>query len=266
VYNINTNEHWENEMFIEERHQKIIEIIESKSRVTVKELVEQFQLNEMTIRRDLLELEKSGLLQRVHGGAICVRGRSYEPPFIKRSLDKQNEKEKIGVKAAELINDGDSIALDVGSTTIEIANNLKGKTNLTILTPSVRIANILADNPNIRIICTGGILRPSEHSLIGDLAISAINNFYVDKLFLGMGGVDFEAGLTEYNLDDSQVKKALIQKAKEVILVTDSSKFNKVAFTFVAPIKAVSRIVTDSKIDNETARRLKEVNIEVIIA
>jgi DeoR/GlpR family transcriptional regulator of sugar metabolism len=253
-------------MFIEERHKKIVEIVESKSRVTVKELAEEFNLNSMTIRRDFFELEKKGLLQRVHGGAICARGRSYEPPFIKRSTDNLEAKQKIGRKAAEYIHDGDSIALDVGTTTIEIAENLKGKTNLTILTPSIRIAQILADNPNIRIICTGGILRPNEHSLIGDLAIATINNFYVDLLFLGMGGIDFAAGLTEYNLDDAQIKKALIKNAKEVILVADSSKFKKVAFTFISPIKVINRIITDSKIDNEVARRIKEVDIELIIA
>ncbi len=253
-------------MLIDERHNKIVEIIETKSRITVKELVDLFSMNEMTIRRDLQDLEKKGLLQRVHGGAISSRGRSYEPPFIKRSSDNSSAKEKIGIKAAELIQDGDSIALDVGTTTLEIANNLKGKTNLTILTPSFRIANILADNPNIRIICTGGILRASEHSLIGDLAVSAISNFYFDKLFLGMGGIDFSAGLTEYNLDDAQIKKALIHNAKEVILVADSSKFNKVAFTFVAPLRIVSRIITDDNIDSETINKAKEANIELITA
>lgn len=252
-------------MHSEERQEKILKIIDQKSRVSVDELVMLFSVNTMTVRRDLILLENRGLLRRFHGGAISCRGRSYEPPFLVRSEDHRKEKEGIGKKAAELINDGDSIAIDVGTTTLEVARNLKGKTDLTIITSSLQVAGELMDNPNFRILLPGGIIKASEPSLIGDLTVSAIHNFFVDKLFLGVGGVDFSAGLTEYNLDDAQIKKALIQRAKDIILVTDSTKFNRIAFAYIAPISVVNRIVTDDSLDGKDIKKIKDMGIELLL-
>jgi DeoR/GlpR family transcriptional regulator of sugar metabolism len=252
-------------MYSEERQEKILLIIDQRSHVSVEELANLFSVNVMTVRRDLILLENKGLLKRFHGGASSCRGRSYEPPFLVRSEDHRKEKESIGKKAAELINNGDSIAIDVGTTPLEVVRNLKEKTDLTIITSSIRVANELMDNPNFRILLTGGIVNSGEPSLIGDLAVSAINKFYVDKLFLGVGGIDFIAGLTEYNLDDAQIKKVLIQKAKDIILVTDSTKFNRIAFAFIAPINAVNRIVTDDSLDGKSIKKIKEMGIELIL-
>jgi DeoR/GlpR family transcriptional regulator of sugar metabolism len=253
-------------MIPEERRQQIIQLIETRSSVSVADLCTRFDVSEMTIRRDLADLEGAGLLRRVYGGAVSTRGRSYEPPFLTRAGKHQVEKERIGQVAAALINDGDSLALDVGTTTLEIARHLEGRQNLTIVTPSLHIANALANRPGIRLILTGGVLRTSELSLIGHLAETAFRELYVDKLFLGVGGIDFEAGLTEFNLEDASVKRAMVASAKECILVADASKFGNIAFAAVAPLSAVHKIVTDSAVKPEIVSRLKEMNIEVILA
>jgi DeoR/GlpR family transcriptional regulator of sugar metabolism len=250
----------------EERHQVILDLLEESGSVTVNEMVERFGVSEMTIRRDLDILEKKGLLRRVHGGAVLDRGRSYEPPFLSRAVENLEAKQRIGRVAADMIQNGDSITLDVGTTTMEIARHIAGKQNLTVITPCLQIASLLAENPNIRLILTGGIVRPGELSMVGHLAERALKDFYVDKLFLGAAGVDFNAGLTEYNLEDTLVKQVMIKNAKEVILVSDSSKFGRIAFTSIAPLSVVSRLITDQEADTEVVARLRRQNIEVILA
>ncbi|MGB9673993.1 MAG: DeoR/GlpR family DNA-binding transcription regulator [Anaerolineales bacterium] len=250
----------------EERHQVILDLLETRGSVTVNEMVERFGVSEMTIRRDLDILEKKGLLRRVHGGAVLDRGRSYEPPFISRAVENLEAKQRIGRVAAGMIENGDSITLDVGTTTYEVAKNITGKQNLTILTPCLQIATLLAENPNIRLIVSGGIVRPGELSMVGHLAERTLQDFYVDKLFLGAAGVDLEAGLTEYNLEDTLVKQVMIKNAKQVILVSDSSKLGRIAFTSIAPLSVVHTLVTDDAIDANWLTRIRKLNIEVILA
>jgi DeoR/GlpR family transcriptional regulator of sugar metabolism len=253
-------------MLSEERHQIILNILENRGSVQVTDLVSQFDVSEMTIRRDLDVLERKGLLRRVHGGAVSDWGRSYEPPFLSRSTTHQEEKARIGKMAAELVRSGDSMTLDVGTTTLEVARNLADKQNLTIITPCFQIASLLCENPSIRLILTGGILRHSELSMVGHLAERVFDEFYVDKLFLAAAGVDFDSGLTEYNLEDTLVKHAMIRTAKQVILVTDSSKFNRVAFTAIAPIDVINTVVTDRSVAPSIVSKLKDLDIDVILA
>lgn len=253
-------------MLLEERHQTILNLLDEQGSVSVTDLVTRFNVSEMTIRRDLDFLERRGYLRRVHGGAITDRGRSYEPSFLTRAAVNQELKERIGKAAAELVNPGDSLILDVGTTTLEIARHLADKNELTIITPCFQIASVLAGNSNIRLILTGGILRPKELSMYGPLAERVFNDYFVDKLFLGAAGVDFTAGLTEFNLEDTLVKHAMLRSAKQVILTVDSSKFNRVAFTAIAPLKVVHTIVTDTDLEPAIVSRLKKENISVILA
>jgi DeoR/GlpR family transcriptional regulator of sugar metabolism len=253
-------------MLLESRHKAILDFLDSKGEGGVAELATRFDVSEMTIRRDLVLLERKGLLQRIHGGAVSSRGRSYEPPFMVRGGKNVDEKRRIAAAAAALVATGDSIILDVGTTTLEIARNLLDKRNITVITPSLHIANLLTDQPGIRLILTGGIVRNGELSLTGNLAVEAFRGFFVDKLFLGVGGIDFQAGLTEFNVEDSEVKKAMLRSAKETILVADASKFGRVAFAAIGPLGAVRRIVTDRSIDPVILARLNEERIETILA
>jgi len=249
-----------------QRQQQILTIIDQKSKVSINELVELFSVNAITVRRDLESLEGRGLLKRYHGGASSNRGRSYEPPFLVRSNVHKKEKEWIGQKAASFIKDGDSIAIDVGTTALEVARNIKGKTNLTIITTSLRVVNEVISCPNIRIFIPGGIVNADEPSIRGELAVSVLENFFIDKFFLGVGGVDFSAGLSEYNFEDAQIKKTLIKNSKEIILTTDSSKFNRMAFAYVAPLKIVNRIVTDDELDVNSRKKIRDLGIDLIIS
>lgn len=253
-------------MLAEERRQRTLELIEKEGSVAVDELASRFDVSEMTIRRDLRTLQRRGFIRRVRGGATTNRGRSFEPPFLLRATEEAAAKAAIGRKAADLVDDGDSVALDVGTTTLEIARSLEAKQNLTVITPSLYIANQLSSHPSIRLILPGGIVRPGELSMVGNLAEEALQEFYFDKVFLGIGGLDVEAGLTEFNVEDAGVKKALIRSAKECIVVTDSSKLGQVAFSVVAPLSAVHKIVTDDALDQEYQSRLEALNIEVIVA
>jgi DeoR/GlpR family transcriptional regulator of sugar metabolism len=253
-------------MLARERRNRILELIDEEGSVAVDELALRFDVSEMTIRRDLRLLQKNGFLRRVHGGATSNRGRSYEPPFLLRATEHNDAKAAIGKKAADLVQDGDSIALDVGTTTLELARHLEDRQNLTVITPSLHIANLLANHPGIRLILPGGVVRPGELSMVGRLTEDALEGFFIDKLFLGIGGIDLEAGLTEFNVDDSQVKQALIRRAKECIVLTDSSKFGNIAFAAVAPLDAVHTIITDDQIDPEICASLEEMDVEVFIA
>jgi DeoR/GlpR family transcriptional regulator of sugar metabolism len=252
-------------MISEQRHQAILELLDKNGSITVAALVERFAVSDMTVRRDLDILERKGLLRRVHGGAVSARGRSFEPAFLLRASSHREEKARIGQAAAALVNDGDTVALDVGTTTLEVARCLVNRRNLTIITPSFHVAALLVEQPDIRVILTGGILRPGELSLVGDLAQRAVQDFFVDKLFLGIGGIHFEAGLTEFNLDDALVKKAMLGSAKETIVVADATKFGRVAFAAVGPLSIVNRIVTDSTLYDSVSVRIRALDIDLLV-
>ncbi|BAL81499.1 DeoR/GlpR family DNA-binding transcription regulator [Caldisericum exile] len=251
-------------MLYEERAKVILQELEKNGSVTIETLSKILNVSEMTVRRDLSRLEHEGLLRRVYGGAVSSRGRSFEPPFVIRETKHKREKEIIGRIASTLITDGDSIALDVGTTTIEVAKHLEKFHNLTVITPNLHIVNLLANKKEIRLILPGGILRSGELSLTGEIAVRNLEQFFVDKLFLGIGAIDKDAGLTEYNLEDSLVKKALIKNAKEVIVVADSSKFDKVAFSFVAGLDKIHYLVSNERPKGPLYEKLKELNVTIL--
>jgi DeoR/GlpR family transcriptional regulator of sugar metabolism len=253
-----------------ERRRKIIEIVQESGSMSVSELCELFDVSEMTIRRDLRDLDKEGALRRVHGGAVSNLGRSYEPPFTVRTTRNAESKAAIGRKAAALIMDGDSVALDVGTTTLEIARALQNCHNLTIITASLPIANEIVSrlslHSDVRLILTGGIVRPGELSMIGNIAWNTYSDFHVDKAFIGVGGIDLEDGLTEYNLEDALVKKPMIKNASERIVVADSSKISQTTFTSIAPLSLIDVIITDSEVQSAIVESLRGQGIEVLIA
>lgn len=249
-----------------DRKAYILEALDATGLVKVNELIKELAVSGMTIRRDLIDLEKEGLLRRVHGGAINYRGRSYEPPLRVRSSRNIQAKAKIGKCAAGLVEEGDAIALDVGSTTMEIAKHLPDSYNLTILTSSLSIANELYNQPLFLVVLSGGIIRRGEGSLIGDLAVSAYEGLFIDKLFLGLGGINKGTGLTEYNWDDVLVKRAMIESAKEIFVVADSSKFNLTAFVSIAGFNEIHHLITDKMPKKEILSELQDAGVTLHLA
>ena len=252
-----------------ERQRQIVNLALEQGSISIPEICSEFDVSEMTARRDLNELDRQGLLRRVHGGAIASLGRSYEPPFQTRSTKNQELKTAIGRKASALVYDGDSIALDVGTTTLEIVPGLKDKRNLTIITAGLPIANLVVSTlslgTNARLILTGGILRAHEHSMTGSIPERVYQDFHVDKAFIGIGGLSLEDGLTEYNIEDTEIKRVLIRGAREKIVVADSTKFGVTTFATVGPLNAVDKIVTDSGAPPAMVEELRKMGIDVIL-
>ena len=249
-----------------ERRKLILEMVDTQHSVSVADLCERMDVSEMTIRRDLRLLSDEGLLKRVHGGAVSRRGRSYEPPYVIRASASLEQKRAIARAAVSLIEEGDSVALDVGTTTLELAHMISNLSNMTVVTSSLPIANVLCDSPNIRLILSGGVVRKQELSLIGHIAQRAFEDFWVDRAFLGIGGIDVDAGLTEYNLEDALVKQAIIEHAEELVVLADSSKFRRTCFAWVAPLAAVHTLVTDWQAPPEVVDELRERGVHVIVA
>lgn len=252
-----------------ERHKAILEIVIQQGMVSVAELCEKFGVSDMTIRRDLSEMAREGLLRRVHGGAVSQLGRSYEPPYLLRSQKNRAVKQRIGQAAAALIYDGDNIALDVGTTTLEIARALQDQRSLTIVTASLPIANELAARfsleSDIRLILTGGIVRAGELSMVGDFTEHVYRILHVDKVFLGIGGVSLSDGLTEYNLEDAMVKQTLLASANQKIVVADSSKLGQTTFVSVGPLSEIDTVITDSFAPSGFVEGLQALGIEVVV-
>ncbi|MBE3561043.1 MAG: DeoR/GlpR transcriptional regulator [Ktedonobacteraceae bacterium] len=253
-------------MIAQERRQRIFEEIESSGIASVRDLAQRFDVSTITIMRDLQELEQEGLIRRVHGGAISVRGTSYEPPFLSRESHYIAQKQRIAAKAVELIQDGDSLILDVGTTTLQIARALKGKRNLTVLVTNLRAALELASQSAIQVIVIGGKLRASELSMVGHLAEQTLRAFQVDKAFIGIGGITIEHGLTEFNFDEAGTKRVMLERARQRIVVADHTKFGKVMLNTVASLTVVDTLITDAEVDAEMVTRLRQFGVEVILA
>jgi DeoR/GlpR family transcriptional regulator of sugar metabolism len=203
-------------------------------------------------------------------GAVSAFGRAFEPPYNSRSKSSVEAKKAIGFRGAQMIADGDSIALDIGTTTLEVARALNNHHNLTIVTASLPIALELVTDYSIgsdfRLILTGGIVRPGELSMVGHIAEQTFSEIHVDKAFIGIGGISLDEGLTEYNLEDGLVKRSLIRTARQIIVVADSSKFGRATFASVCPISVVDTIITDSSIPEPIYRELLQAGIQVEIA
>ena len=243
-------------MFAEERHNKIIQLLKSGQPVKVMGLSNLFAVSEATIRRDLQELETMGLLQRTHGGAVSPQLGS-ELSFFDREVFHLDEKHKIAIAAASMVEDGETILLDAGTTTREIARELCGK-RLTVATNSMDIASIFADEENIEVILLGGIWRKSINSLIGPLTNSMLKLFCFDKVFLGANAVDCQFGITTHNIAEAETKRAMLQAGKKTILVADHSKFEQKNFAKICGIHEISMIVTDGNINQEALGSLRE--------
>lgn len=249
-------------MLNEERRRRIQEIISQKKRILVKEISNIFNISEVTIRKDLEILEKRGILTKVHGGAILNQSSIIDLALTEKERIYPREKDRIAQKAQEMINYGDVIILDSGSTTTQIARHIKFKKGIKVITNAINIASELAAS-EIDLILTGGILREKSFSLVGPIAEDTLRKVTADKLFLGVDGIDFHFGLTTPNVLEAQVNELMVKAASEVILVADSSKFGRRRMGVIDKVTAVDKIITDKNIPQEVLNRLKAMDIEV---
>jgi DeoR/GlpR family transcriptional regulator of sugar metabolism len=248
-----------------ERHDLILKRLEEQSSITVSGLAQELNVSEMTVRRDLELLEASGSLTRVHGGAVPSQSRSYEPPFASRSVRSVEAKQRIGRAAANLVRDGETLILDAGTTTLEIARALHGRRNLRVMALSLHIAAELVDEPALNVLLPGGVCRPGERSFIGSTAEQVLRGFSFDTLFLTVGGVSAASGITEYNLDDAAVKRAAFANSRRRIAVTDSSKLGKIAFARICALEELDMLITDNSAPAALVAEFRRLGLEVLL-
>jgi DeoR/GlpR family transcriptional regulator of sugar metabolism len=248
------------------RQEKILKAIQDNRQATVAELSQLFKVSEVTIRRDLRELANLGMLYRAHGGAVALSPSVPEPPVVKRMGQIDHCKLGIAQAAARLVFDGDSVFIGSGSTTAYVARQLVNKKNLTVTTNALTVATELASAEGITVVVTGGMMRPSELSLIGHITELSLREVRVDKIIMGIPAISLEQGLTNDYLPEVMTDRTIIEMAPELILVADHTKFGKVGSAFVAPLTRVTCLVTDSETDPEILDRVEDMGIRIIFA
>ena len=261
-------------MLREERLWQISKRLLHEQKVLAKDLAEQFSLSPAAIRLDLAELEKRGLARRVYGGAVLAatdRGLfppSFEEPrFAGRSDMQHAEKEAIGRVAAALVEDNETIMVDAGTTTMQVPPYLLGRRGLTVITCAMhQIWADLAATGNIQVFITGGFLHPESLSLVGDVAETMLRGFRANKAILGIDGVSLDHGLTTMSYMEAGVKKLMIEACQQLVIVVDHSKLGKVGLIPVAPIEAVTTLVTDDRASGEFVRQLEKRGVNVALA
>lgn len=246
------NTNWPN-MLAAERRNKILDLLKASQAVTVSEFCEILESSEATIRRDLTLLENEGKLERTHGGALFSENKLNSEDKVK-SRESMAVYEKLGIaqQAFSLIEDHDSLILDAGTTTLELAKLIgQSKLYLTIITNSTIVFSELIENPNVELIMLGGRVRSNTLAVVGTVADEMLKRFHVDKVFLGTNGITLDNGLSTSDLDEAQIKRTMLTMAKQRIVLADNSKFNKVFMNQIAPLSMIDVVVTDQHTDDE---------------
>lgn len=251
-----------------ERRSLILSILETGEAISVTRLSQQLGISEVTIRKDLTELQRRNLVVRTRGGAIRVpkTAAGEDTKIEDKRLYNIREKQAIGRLAASLIHNGDTILLDSGTTTLEVAKNLDRLQQLTVITNSMDIALELLHYNRFTIILLGGHVRQTSHSSVGPLAEATLKNFYCDKLFLGIDSFNMEDGISTPNIEEAHLNQNMIDMSKEVIAVCDSSKFNRRSFAFIAPVSKLTAVVTDNAIERDIKLKLQDQGVQIYIA
>jgi DeoR family fructose operon transcriptional repressor len=252
-------------MLAEERRASIIEFLSERKNgvVSVTELGKVFGTSAMTIRRDFDYLEQAGYLRRVHGGAVASANLLEEIPFSERHIRASDEKQVIGRLAAGLVKNGETIILDAGTTTEQIARHLFDK-ELVVITNAMPVAEVLSHAPHITTILLGGVLKKMELCTVGSILVQNISRLSVDKIFLSASGLSLEKGATDPDMREAEAKQAMLQSAREVILVTDSQKWGVNTLMQVAPLNLIHYVVSDDGLPETAIRALQEHGIKVI--
>ena len=257
-------------IFREERLQMILEKLVRENKVVVSDLVEEFNVSPSLIRMDLAELEKRELIIRTHGGAILPENPQEALIFEKKFLQLREEtnaeaKAKIGLATMDLINDGDSIVIDGGSTAFAVAKNFKMKRGLTIITTSIHLLPILLEIPDAKIYLSGGLVHREMEDLIGDISQDSIGRFTPDVAIMGIDGISVSKGLTTTEPTIAPLKRKMIAVSKKSIVVCDSTKFGKVCLLHIASVGEVDMIVTDNNVEKEYIEQIEDLGTNVIV-
>ncbi len=252
-------------MLAVERRNEIERIIVQNKSVLVPELAKRFDVTTETIRADLEKLEKQGILVRTYGGATLVEANEADMALTERETINYEGKHRIGACAAQLIKDGDTIFLDASTSSLHVAQNIKEKRGITVITNAAKISTELAGCDNIRVISTGGLLTPKNMSYVGRVAEDNIRkNYYANKFFFSCRGVMLHRGLMESNEGEAEIKKAMMECSESSILLCDHKKLGRLGVCVVAELDRIDYFITDVKLDEEWSDALGESDINLI--
>ena len=252
------------------RAQAIVEKLLHTGTVSVEELTAQFGVSVATVRRDLTELERQGWLRRTHGGAVPREPLLYEPFRYDSSFHEQidrnvAEKRRIGLAAAALIQPGETISLTAGTTTTQVTRSLRPGANVTVVTNTVNVAMELSHRDDVRVFVTGGFLTGSWFSLVGPATAQALGQLFVDKVFIGVNGIDAQKGLTSLHPEEAAVIQVMVRQAKQRIVVADHTKLGQVTTSLICPTLEVHQLITDTGASEAQVAPFRELGIDVLL-
>jgi DeoR family transcriptional regulator of aga operon len=254
-------------LLVEERRRLIVDLVEQQGRATVEELATRFGTSAVTIRADLDALARSSAIARSHGGALPVAQATNDTPLNIKETRWHAQKLRIGHAAAKMIQDGETIILDSGSTTVEIARQIRQMKfeSLTVITNALNIAMELTGMPQIRVMMLGGLLRQTSYSLVGPDAEQALAKLSADRLFLGVDGLDPEVGVTTPDPLEAALNALMIRVSRQTIAVLDASKLGQRSLSVITPIRNLDMVISDSSAPPETVETLRNAGVEVML-
>ncbi|WP_019615260.1 transcriptional repressor AgaR [Psychromonas ossibalaenae] len=248
-----------------ERRMEIVNMVNQNGKARVEDLAEKFNVSSVTIRSDLSFLEKNGYVIRSHGAAIPNSGVIAELTVQEKRRQNAGVKSFIAQAAAKLINNGDTVILDSGTTTREIASSLKKLENVVVMTSGLDVAMELVSAPGVDVLMSGGVLRKNALSFSGSQAEASLKNYRFDKVFLGVDGFDLRAGITTHNEQEASLNRLMCDVSEQVIAVTDSTKFGRRSCHMIREFGNIDILVTDANIPEDYLQSLREMKVEVII-
>jgi DeoR/GlpR family transcriptional regulator of sugar metabolism len=253
-----------------ERRERIAGLAEEQGRVSVAELSERFEVTDVSIRRDLVLLEKAGRLRRVHGGAVALSRTWGQNAYALKARENRERKGRIGAAAAELIGRGDIVIFDSGSTVAQVAVNVPGplrrRSALTAVTNSLPVIDEIARWDNPHLVCLGGLYLPDDQALVGPQTVADLRELSADVVFIGCDGLTEETGLTTPHVLVAEVGATMAARARRVVCVADATKIGRRGFTPIVPLSALDVLVTDQDADPDQLAAAEAAGIEIILA
>jgi len=251
---------------VKNRQITILGMLNSSNKLLIKDLLTVFEVSEMTLRRDIETLLKKGVIKKVKGGIVRNFKDSSDIPFDIRNERKSVEKIAIAKKAASLIQEGETIVIDNGTTALAFANEIKEINNLTVVTASLRVAWTLSDRSNIKLILLGGTVKNGELSTYSKVGLETYENLFPDTFVMGVSAINIESGITDFDIDDATIKMKAIRASTRTIVIADETKIGKTAFAKIADLNAIDIIITNKSLPKQILTELQLKNVSVILA
>ena len=253
-------------ILIGKRRDDICRLLKEKNILSIGELSLILNIPKITIRRDLDYLAKEKRIKKTHGGAIIESTKDYEPPYLIRSLKMIEQKRAIGKLAASLIPENSLIFIDVGTTLLELAENLPTDKNISVITNWLPIAEKLGKKMFSKLFLLGGKVNCREMSIIGNYPLEFLDDFNIEICFIGLGGISIDYGLTDYTFEEVEMKKQMIQRVRKKIVLADHKKFNRLAPIKICDLSDIDTIITSEGLEAETKQKYKDFGIEIIVS